>query len=217
MQRVLVSVTTGGNVRHELAANLTVWQRGTPHDVTIEFHNHRPYEHALNLIAKRATSEGYDWWLQLDDDQCPMRNPLELIDHDKDVIGCPAPIWKPDVGVKSPLVWNVFADKPEGFKTNSVPCEGLQPVDITGSGALLIARRVFSAIENPFGCEWDHGLKAAGPDIAFCRRVKDAGFQVWVHFGYPCNHWNVIDLTELAFWLARRNNSGDSDGEKPNS
>lgn len=202
MARVLISVTTGGTVRHELAANLTVWQRESPYEVTLEFHNHRPYEHALNLIAQRATAEGYDWWLQLDDDECPTRNPLDLIEFDKDVVNCPAPAWMPDRGISSPVVWLVFDEVDGGFRPHS-PCEGLQMVDQVNSGATLIARRVFSTIENPFGCEWRHGLKTAGPDIAFCRRARAAGFEIWAHYGYPCHHWNVIDLTELAFWMGK--------------
>jgi hypothetical protein len=199
---ILISVTTGGMLRRELSAALVTWSRDPRYTVEIFYQGLRPYENNLNMLAKHATAQGFDWWLQLDDDQCPTRNPLDLIEFDKDVLGCPAPIWKPEVEGKQPLVWNCFLDTPDGFVTHS-PKEGLQRVDVTGSGAILIARRVFSVIENPFGCEWSHGLKTAGPDISFCRRARAAGFEIWVHYGYPSHHWQTIDLTELAFWMTK--------------
>jgi hypothetical protein len=192
-----------GSLRKELAAALIVMSRDARYTVDIRFQAERPYEHSLNLLARQASDEGYDYWLTLDDDQCPTRNPLDLVELDCDVVSCPAPIWMPDKSPDCPVVWNAFRDL--GLSQFEVhrPMIGLQEVDIVGSGALLIAKRVFDVLERPFLIDWDAaGRKLAGPDIAFCRRARDAGFTVWCHYDYPCHHYVTTDISEVGTWIA---------------
>lgn len=201
---MLITVPCCGSLRAELAASLICISRDPRYAIDIRFQNERPYEHSLNLLAMQADQGGYDWWFTFDDDQVPYGNPLDLVELDLDVVSCPAPIWMPDNSPKCPVVWNAFDDLGLSEFRSHHPQEGLQEVDITGSGALLIARRVFTKVEQPFLIDWDsRGRKLAGPDIAFCRRARAAGFKIWVHFDYPCRHYCVTDVTEVGNWIAK--------------
>ena len=41
------------------------------------------------------------------------------------------------------------------------------------------------------------GLVRIGGDYSVCRKVKAAGFRIWTHYDYPCQHFNELDLTEM--------------------
>lgn len=68
----------------------------------------------------------------------------------------------------------------------------LQPVDWIGAGALLVRRHVLERIAPPWFFRpvgWDED-----EDIAFCRKVRDAGFVVHVHGGVRVPHLQVVPL-----------------------
>ena len=191
-----------GSLRKELAAALIAISRDDRFEIEIRMQADRPYEHSLNTLAMQAIEGGYDWWLTFDDDQCPTQNPLDLIGLDLDVVSCPAPMWASDKSPRCPVVWNAFDDLGGSQFKIHTPMSGLQEVGVTGSGALLIGRRVFLAVESPFLIEWDNrGRKIAGPDIAFCRRARARGFKIWVHFDYPCRHYVNVDMAEVGTWI----------------
>lgn len=194
-----------GSLRKELAAAIMCMARDDRYEVDVRFQAERPYEHSLNLLARQAADGDYDFWATFDDDQCPSGNPLDLVSLDLDVVSCPAPIWMPDKSPDCPVVWNGFDDLGQSNYRPHRPTSGLQEVGITGSGALLIARRVFTVLERPFLIDWDAaGRKLAGPDIAFCRRAREAGFKIWVHYDYPCHHYVIVDIAEIGTWIAKR-------------
>jgi hypothetical protein len=194
-----------GSIRKELAAAILVMTRDDRFEIETQFQAERPYEHNLNILARYAADHDFDYWMTFDDDQCPTANPLDIIDLDLDVVSCPAPIWMPDKSPDCPVVWNGFDDLGGSSFRVHRPTVGLQEVGITGSGALLIARRVFTVLERPFLIDWDSaGRKVAGPDIAFCRRAREAGFKIWCHYDYPCRHYVVTDIAEVGTWIAKR-------------
>jgi hypothetical protein len=49
----------------------------------------------------------------------------------------------------------------------------------------------------------DEGIVELGCDYAFSLRVKQAGFKVWAHFGYGCEHFKELELVR-AFDAAHR-------------
>ena len=202
--KVLLTVPCTGSLRKELAAAIMCMTRDPRCSVDVRFQSERPYEHSLNLLARQAADGEYDFWLTFDDDQCPITNPLDLVELNLDVVSCPAPIWMPDKSPHYPVVWNAFDDLGgENYRAHQ-PMSGLQEVGIVGSGALLITRRVFESLERPFLIDWDAaGRKLAGPDIAFCRRAREAGFKIWCHYDYPCRHYVVTDIAEVGDWIAR--------------
>ena len=102
-----------------------------------------PVEQTMCVAAANFYEQEYDWWLTIDDDNPPVRNPLELIKYCKDIMGCPTPIYMND---KEPRGrWNVYKEIPGGH-THWENHRGLQRVDAIGAGCMLLSHRVF---ENP--------------------------------------------------------------------
>lgn len=161
---------------------------------------HTPYENGLNRICKDIVTgaQPCDYWLNIDSDNPPMNNPLDLVELDKDIIGCPTPIWHDKGQGDYPICWNAMTNVGEGYKEYPVT-QGLQEVDAIGSGCMLVARRVLEKMEPPwFVRETDHwGIVQRGHDFLFCDKAREAGFSVWAHYDYLCRHFNEIDLTDV--------------------
>ncbi len=70
----------------------------------------------------------------------------------------------------------------------TLPCkrEELIEADGVGGGCLLIHRRVFNALEKPY-FECNAGT-FFGEDFYFCRKVRAAGFKIYVDPGVICGH-----------------------------
>ncbi len=159
---------------------------------------HSPYVHNLHKCMYDFLDGGEGYWLSMDDDNPPTRNPLDLIEYDCDLIGCPTPVWHSAVEGDRPWYFNALDRKPDGYVPHE-PCEGLQEVDAIGSGCFLVARRVMMALKDqqPFMRQWgEDGLVELGGDYSFCRKVKAAGFKVWAHYDFPCQHFNEIEVGE---------------------
>lgn len=164
--------------------------------VTVILPTHTPYEHALNRVCKDLKEKytDHDFWLNIDADNPPINNPLDLVDLNKDYIGLPTPVWHDAVKGDQPYYYNALIKSGEGYKPATG--EGLFEVDATGSGCFLVHRRVIESVIRPwFMREYDEdGIVTKGHDYLFCEKVKKAGFKVWTHTGYPCEHYVETDL-----------------------
>jgi len=165
---------------------------------------HNPYENNLHHIMKQFLEEGYDFWLSFDSDNPPINNPLDLVGLDKDIIGCPTPVWyftgeKPG---ERPYYWNVYdyVLEKDAYKEH-LPHKGLQRVDAIGTGCFLAARRVFIDPEMqkaPFNRQYlPDGRVGKGNDISFSERARKNYFEIWAHYDYPCRHFVELELTEV--------------------
>ena len=159
----------------------------------------RPYESNLNGIVKYFLKTSFDYWITFDSDNPPIKNILDLVFLDLDIVGCPTPVWANMKNGDFPMYWNALDEKPDGW-TPHKPLDGLQKVDAVGSGCMVIARRVLEKMEKPlFFRKWDKdGIAIEGHDYNFCRKAKDQGFKVWAHYDYPCYHFNEIEVHETA-------------------
>jgi len=164
----------------------------------------QPSENARAHGMREFLGGPYDFWLSMDSDNPPGKNPLDLVELDLDLVGLPTPVWQHDSSGKPRLVWNVYERVgDEGYRW--LPLEtggGLIRCDAIGTGCFLAARRVFEspAIRDgrPFQRHWkDDGTEALGSDLAFSRRVLEAGFAVCAHWGYLCHHYSELDLVEV--------------------
>jgi GT2 family glycosyltransferase len=169
--------------------------------------SHIPFENNLHHIIADFMEGDWDYWLSFDADNPPMRNPLDLVELDKDIIGCPTPVWHYDrKNIKKgerPIYYNgyKFVSDEEGY-TEWADKKGLQKVDAIGTGCFLISRRVF---ENPemrkapfLRKTYPDGIVEKGNDISFCERAKENGFEIYMHYDYLCHHFCELDLNEIA-------------------
>lgn len=195
--KVLVSIPNQGWIHKFVtfaAVRLCLDRR---HAVNLICPTWNPYEHSLNRIAIDVLQGGYDYWLNIDDDNPPTNNPLDLLELFPDVLGCPTPIYHNKGDGEWPICWSALDAAPEGYREHQ-PREGLQDCDAVGSGCMIVGRHVLEGMEPPwFVRETDgRGLVINGPDFYFCRKAKAAGFKIQSHFGYPCRHFKEVELIE---------------------
>ena len=160
-----------------------------------------PYVNNLHHCIKDFLKGGEDYWLSIDTDNPPINNPLDLIEYDCDVIGCPTPVWHNKVKGDRPYYFNalIWDEKEQAYRPHE-NMNGLQEVDAIGSGCMLIARRVILKLKDqqPFMRRWNQdGTVEVGGDYSFCQKAKKAGFKIWAHFDYPCHHFNEVSLIEV--------------------
>ncbi len=204
MIKVLITVPNLHWIHKTVVHRLLRLQFDGRYKLTIMMPPHKPFENNLHHIIVDLLKGDWDYWLTIDADNPPEENPLDLVELDKDVIGCPTPIIhfsKEHLG-DAPVYMNAYdyIEEHGAYKPHS-PMEGLQRVDAVGTGCVLFARRVF---ENPFmqtGCfERKKNLDGTiekGNDISFCERAREQGFEIWVHYNYFCSHINEIDINEM--------------------
>lgn len=202
-ERVFVSVPTRGSIHKQVVVAMLGLTQEDRYDIHIKIPTYIPVENAYNRMIGEVLDGGFDWWLNIDDDNPPKRRPLDLIRFNKDIIACPTPIWHNPENLEGirPYCWNVFQHHPENDTyIEHYEKEGLQKVDAVGMGCTLISRRVLEHPEMqkaPFLRKWhEDGTVRRGTDIAFCERARENGFEVWAHFDYVAMHFKQVELLE---------------------
>ncbi|MFW5902801.1 MAG: hypothetical protein ACOCTT_02865 [archaeon] len=206
--KVLVAVHNGGSIRREVAHQCLRMVVDGRYQVTIAFPQAKPYTKNVNrTIQNSFLPDGYDFLLILDSDNPPMKNPLDLIELNKDIIGLPTPQWSGEI------IYPVAMDKVPNKQFKSLPPEkhqGIQEVDAHGSGCILIARRVIEAVDqDDNGPVWNDiwqkkGTERTTADYNFCDRAKEKGFKVWAHFDYHCEHIKELSLQDILNYANRK-------------
>lgn len=204
MKSILISVPNEGWIHKHVVFVLLKLLQDRRYQTNVILPTHRPFENNLHHIVLDFLKGDYDYWLSFDSDNPPLKNPLDLVELNKDIIGFPTPVWHFDEPNKRkgerPIYWNAY--KALGDAYIEWPTKvGLQQVDAIGTGCFLIARRVFENTEMqkaPFQRTYlPDGRVEKGNDIAFCERARHQGFTAWAHFDYPCMHFNEIELNEV--------------------
>lgn len=197
--KVLITVPNGEGWLHKHVVFALMRLQGDQRvEGTFMLPTHKPVENNLAHIQRDFLAGNYEWWLSIDDDNPPIKNPFDLLQLDLDIVGCPTPVWHNAVPGDQPWYYNAVDAAEGGFKPH-MNTDGLQEVDAVGGGCILVHRRVVEALKDdmPFQRTWNpDGTVDMGWDYAFCSRAKRKGFRVWAHFGYPCLHFNELELTE---------------------
>jgi len=195
--KIYLSILNEGWVRSELTIKLPRWldEVKNRHIVYFESSFLRPIEHNRNTIVKRFLESDADYLLQIDSDNVPPRNPLELVEYNKDIISCP--VWV----FHGKIVLNIYKWNGENYIPIDYQIEkesGLIEVDATGTGILLCSRNALERLERPFERIYDDkGLAIQGLDLAFSEKAKKAGFKIYSHLDYMSKHYKTIDLSEF--------------------
>ncbi len=198
--KVILSVPSTGYIhKHVLLAVVKILQ-DRRHATTLIVPTHSPYENSLHHILNDFMAGDYDFWLNMDSDNPPIRNPLDLVAYEMDIIGLPTPVWHSEKKGDRPVYWNAYDAVGDAYKEHE-PREGLQKVDAVGTGCLLMSRHVFEDPEMrkaPFQRQYhEDGRVYKGNDISFCERARSRGFGIFCHYDYPCRHFNEIEINEV--------------------
>jgi len=199
---IYVAFLNQGEVRVELSYLGTQLTHQNKYNIFYSYPADKPIESNRNKIVKDFLSKPeYDYLLMIDGDIIPPLNILDLADHDKDII-TPVLYTFRQIGGGQHGIVPLIMKKEEGndnkYKVIDIGKEkGIMEVDASGSGCMLIARRVLEHkdMRYPFKNYYDEdGIRNFGLDFSFCKRAKEAGFSVWVDTRKECSHWTVLDL-----------------------
>lgn len=198
----MFGILTQGSTHHVLTSRVPELASHPDYEIIFVTLNERPIEHVRNKFAKITLEHNADWLLMVDADNPPIRNPYDLVALDKDIIGCPTPMYKRIAG-QGGVFWNTGMATPEGKVRIDGIHKGTELVqrDFMGTGCILIRRNVLeaTAMRAPFMCDWDaDGLRICSSDWTFCRRARALGFEVWAHYGYPCRHFGEVEFSEIS-------------------
>lgn len=201
MKKILISCSNTHWIHKHVVHKLLLLLADGRHKVNIIMPSHKIYENNLHHIVNDFMNGDYDFWLEINSDNPPIQNPLDLVQLDRDIIGLPTPIWHYTGNGERPVYWNAYDyDEESGVYKEHQVRDGLQRVDAVGTGCVLISRRVFEKPEMrkaPFTREWNEdGTMGKGNDIMFCERARANGFEIYCHFSYPCDHFSELSLSE---------------------
>lgn len=144
-------------------------------------------DHARNLAVKQFLKTKNHTFLFIDDDTVPeVKDIKKLMKHKKDMIGglYNCLLSRPDgsVGTKPSAFTLIPPNVPLMEAVTVQPKTGLQQVVGMGTGYMMVKRKVFEKVPQPwFEMVWadkEH-TAFAGEDISFCKKVSDQGFTMW--------------------------------------
>lgn len=185
-RKVFIGILTMGEVHTKVALSLLNIINSPDYTVEVAFTGAKRVEASRNIITKKFLESDAEYLLMIDEDNPPLRNPLDLLKDGKDIVCFPTPIF-----YNKQVVWNIELGEHKQLS-------GLQQVKSGGTGCILIKRKVLETLQDPFETIVDkYGVTTEGQDIRFCRLAKEAGFKVWTHWAYPCEHYKVINLLNL--------------------
>lgn len=193
--KILIALPTDDFIHQKVVGNiLAIILRNTKYTIETIVSSMKGIGEHRNVIAKNFLESDCDYLLMIDSDNPPPTNILDLIEYDKEVIGLPTPINMNYIQGVNDIRWNVFENElPVKEKGN-----GLQEVEMIGTGCMIIRRDVLEKIKHPFTTKRNEDdLRIVGTDTAFCKRCKEAGIKIWTHWNYTCSHFKTIDLKTL--------------------
>lgn len=136
-------------------------------------------------IVKLAIERGCTHVLFVDSDMAFEKDTItRLIDKNKDIIGVHYNLRK------DPPTTTVHMDKEKKARVAIDHPDGLLTCDAVGTGLLLVNLDVFKKLSHPwFFWESDgNGEVVMGEDYWFCKKAREAGFDVWVDLTIPVKH-----------------------------
>ncbi len=195
---IFIAIPNMGTVATSLALRMVRWSRDPRFKVQFYAPSFiRPIPAARNAIVENFLRSGFEYLLMIDSDVVPPENILDLALLNLDIVAAPCPVFKD--GFVILLVLREAGDEP-GFKVfEEIPVGRLLEVDATGTGCMMIHRRVFEALDKPYFkfVMDDEGNLFMGEDFDFCVRARERGFKVYVHTGYLCEHWHNVNLAQF--------------------
>ena len=191
----MVEGMTQGYIRPELAEAEMRMRLDPRVQTTVKHLNMKPSENARNYSVKLALDGGFDYFLTVDHDIVPLKNPIDLVMLNLDVVGLACPQWNMS-DPSYPLYFVGMDRNAEGY-TEHKDKIGLQEVDAVGSGCLLMSRKVLEAVKEPFLRKWEDGMAITGLDFYFCEKARALGFKVYCHYDYLAQHWKEVNLLDV--------------------
>ena len=207
--KVMIAIPNQGTVTCNLAKQLveivTDSAVNKKFNIDLRFSKVTCIDYNRNTITRMFLESDCDFLLMIDDDNPCLKNPLDLIELNKDIMIYPTLMFKVDGGREPILQYNVFKKDGNMWRSQRMtPGKKLEEYDAGGTGCILIKRKVLEKIKAPFLSKMNEdGTRNVGMDLWFCHRAKKAGFRIWAHWDYACQHIKEIDLLDVGRMMLR--------------
>jgi hypothetical protein len=194
--KVLVAIIHQGYIKTELASLISTIKGDTRANVDVIYSNQKPSENNRNSTCQIALAKGYDYFITIDHDIVPLKNPIDLVFLKLDVVGFACPQYNMS-DPKFPIYLVGMDRVADGYKEHKNK-NGLQEVDAVGSGCLCLSKKVLEAIKAPFVRKWnDDGIATTGLDFYFCEKAIEKNFKVYCHYDYLADHFKEVSLLSM--------------------
>lgn len=182
---IVIGMCTGGSIRAETVRSLisniiNVAQTGLMPNILFQVGGYVDVNR--NKIVQTSLEQGATHIIFIDADMIfPDDGIMRLLEHDKDVVGAnynirlsPTSVDLSGPTVKMLVDGEAVSMINEDFPTELFKCYAL------GTGFMMINTRIFDKLEAPyFEAFQDKQGRHHTEDIEFCKRVNDAGFEVY--------------------------------------
>ena len=189
--RVFLALPNLGWIKYEL--HRLVWYWYANHGMEIFGpNNERPVAYAKNLCIEEFLKGSCEYIWFVDADTVPPANALDLLLGAKvDVVSGIVRQHKLDndgVVKAPPMICRMESDGLHSVRGG----RGVEEIDACGAGCLMIHRSVFDRVPGPPWFVQDSWGEKRGSDFNFCERLRDAGVQMYCHFGVYCTHYKEV-------------------------
>lgn len=210
-KRIYVALLNMDWVIAGLESKLYRWMGEKTDKYTFFFKPRRevPTDSNRNHIVNDMLAGDWDYLFMFDSDTFPLKNPFDLLDFDKDIIGGVYFGWGNN-GMRLHVYRQDPKKKEPFYLQYSIKARaGLKQVDAIGAGCMAIKRGVLEKIKNPFSYTYHpDGTLYLSDDTAFCRRCTETGFEIWAHWDYVCSHFKTVDLLAVAGMVVNVSKTG---------
>src|SRR4030042_4316137 len=170
-RNVYLAILNEGEVSADLVKVISIIIQEDAYRIHLSYPNAKPISNNRNTIVQKFLSTECEYLMMVDDDIIPPPNILRLVDFDKDII-TPLMFTKQ----RGELLPIFLTRKPDGIYDvdDYLNKTGLCECDATGTGCIIIKRKVLEDLKYPFRNKYDiDGVKTLGLDLNFCQRAKE--------------------------------------------
>jgi hypothetical protein len=197
---IYIATPTLGNIRIETAQMISriVSKRHESYDVIWpESPIRQPLDAARNRHVKKfmeISNSPDDRLLFIDDDIVPPLDVVErLAGHDKDIVGATCFVMKSLEGKYFPYPVALKYNEENKFVVHYG--KGLERINGTGGGCIMIKRKVFEQMNRPYEYKYyPNGELELVADFVFCQKAEALGFELWYDFDCICDHIKPVSL-----------------------
>ena len=193
-KNIYLAVLNQGEIRTDLSQIINLIIQNDSYRIYLTYPTGKPITNNRNTIVQKFLASECDYLMMIDSDIIPPPNILNLADFNVDII---TPLMF--VKQKGMLIPLFLKRNKDGIydAADYLGRTGLQEVDATGTGCIIIKREVIEAIKHPFENVYDEdGIKTLGNDFKFCQKARELGYKAWVHLDYVASHHTTQDLKD---------------------
>lgn len=161
-----------------------------------------------NTLVRKAQSLKADWLFQIDPDETfdetIVRIAMRTADKERRsvIVGVYANIGDHNEDGSVTLVDCLYQEMDDGTYLNVVPESETEPlkVDAAGTGLFLTHMSVFEKLGYPWFMETyiqptGGVVQFMNEDIAFCRKLREAGYEIWCDPLVQATHWKTLPIS----------------------